>query len=156
LAGSSPRRRDPVIIACKQCHTRFKVPDKKVTARGLKVRCSRCGHAFRIYPGSATDRGADPAPAAARPRRPDPFEAFGPECSSEMEKTRARAATVSALLAGMDPTGEDFDADVWGVEAASTEPAWTFPPAPSRPAPAAAAAVAWELEPPGAPTAAAF
>ena len=147
-----------MIIACKQCHTRFKVPDKKVTARGLKVRCSRCGHTFRIYPDSGDERGADPAPAAARPRGPDPFEAFGPEGTSEMEKTPSRLTTVSALLAQMEPSpaGEDFDVDVSGLEASSTEPAWNFPPAPSRPAPAAAAAPAWELEAPAAPTAAAF
>jgi predicted Zn finger-like uncharacterized protein len=147
----------PVIIACTQCHTRFKVPDGKVTARGLKVRCSRCRHTFRIYPDSAAERGDDPAPAAARPRGPDPFESFGPEGTSEMEKTPSRSSTVSALLARMDPANaeEDFDVDVAGVEPASTEPAWNFPPAPSRPAEAvtatATAAVAWELEPPGAP-----
>ncbi|MGZ5957960.1 MAG: zinc-ribbon domain-containing protein, partial [Myxococcaceae bacterium] len=61
-----------MIIACRQCQTRFKVPDGKVTARGLKVRCSRCGHTFRIYPDSAAEPGTDPAPAAVRPRTPDP------------------------------------------------------------------------------------
>jgi predicted Zn finger-like uncharacterized protein len=144
------RRRDPVIIACTQCHTRFKVPAGKVTARGLKVRCSRCGHTFRIYPDSAAERGDDPAPAAARPRGPDPFDTFGPEGTSEMEKTPLRGRTVSALLGRMDPgpTEEDFDVDDAGVE-----PAWNFPPAPSRPAAAAAAAtaIAWELEPPAGP-----
>jgi predicted Zn finger-like uncharacterized protein len=147
-----------VIIPCKQCHTRFKVPDRKVTARGLKVRCSRCGHTFRIFPDSGAGQGADPAPAAARPKGPDPFEAFGPDGSSEMEKTPERGTAVSALLAKMDPSQgeEDFDVDVSGVESASTEPAWNFPPAPVRPAPAGAAAVAWEPEPPEAPSAAAF
>jgi len=147
-----------VIIPCKQCHTRFKVPDGKVTARGLKVRCSRCGHTFRIFPESGAEQGADPAPAAARPKGPDPFEAFAPSGTSEMEKTPARGTTVSALLAKMDPSQgeEDFDVDVSGVEPASTEPAWNFPPAPSRPGATAAAAAAWELEPPEAPSAAAF
>jgi predicted Zn finger-like uncharacterized protein len=160
-----------VIIPCKQCHTRFKVPDGKVTARGLKVRCSRCGHTFRIFPDSGTEQGADPAPAAARPKGPDPFEAFGPDGSSEMEKTPERGTAVSALLAKMEPSQgeEDFDVDVSGVESASTEPAWNFPPAPSRPGPAAAAAVAldadepepqtapaWEIETPGPPSPAAF
>jgi len=147
-----------VIIPCKQCHTRFKVPDRKVTARGLKVRCSRCGHTFRIFPESGAGQGADPAPAAARPKGPDPFEAFGPDGSSEMEKTPERGNAVSALLAKMDPSPseEDFDVDVSGVEPASTEPAWNFPPAPVRPDPAAGAAVAWEPQTPEAPSAAAF
>jgi len=143
----------PVIIACKQCHTRFKVPDKKVTARGLKVRCSRCAHTFRIYPDSAAERGDDPSPAAARPRGPDPFEAFGPDGTSEMEKTPARGTTVSELLAQMSPApaADDFEVDVAGVEPPSTEPAWNFPPAPARPAPVGAAAVALEAELPGPP-----
>ena len=145
-----------MIIPCKQCHTRFKVPDRKVTARGLKVRCSRCGHTFRIFPDSGTEQGADPAPAAARPKGPDPFEAFGPDGASEMEKTPERGTAVSALLSKMDPaqSEEDFDVDVSGVEPSSTEPAWNFPPAPVRPVPAPAAAAAWE--PPQAPSAAAF
>jgi predicted Zn finger-like uncharacterized protein len=147
-----------VIIPCKQCHTRFKVPDRKITARGLKVRCSRCGHTFRIFADSGAGQGADPAPAAARPKRPDPFEAFGPDGASEMEKTPERGNAVSALLAKMEPSQgeEDFDVDVAGVEPVSTEPAWNFPPAPVRPGPATAAAEAWEPEPANAPSAAAF
>jgi predicted Zn finger-like uncharacterized protein len=139
-----------VIIPCRQCHTRFKVPDGKVKARGLKVRCSRCGHTFRIYPDSESKQGGDPAPAAARPRGPDPFDAFAPEGTSDMEKTPERGMAVSALLAKLAPTPseDDFDVDVSGVEPASTEPAWNFPPAPSRPGPVAAAAVALQEQPP--------
>jgi len=140
-----------VIIACTQCHTRFKVPDGKVTARGLKVRCSRCGHTFRIYPDSGAEAGADATPAAARPRGPDPFPAFGPEGTSDMEKTPARGTAVSALLAQMapPPEAEDFDVDVSGVEPPSTEPAWNFPPPPARPGQGSgAAAVAFQAEAP--------
>jgi len=140
-----------VIIPCRQCHTRFKVPDGKVKARGLKVRCSRCGHTFRIYPDSESKQGGDPAPAAARPRGPDPFDAFAPAGTSDMEKTPERGNATSALLAKLAPApaGDDFDVDVSGVEPASTEPAWNFPPAPSGPA---AAAVALQVEPPEALT----
>src|SRR5262249_35592095 len=129
------------------------VPDKKVTARGLKVRCSRCGHTFRIYPDSAAERGDEPSPAAARPKAPDPFEVFGPDGTSEMEKTPARGTTVSELLAQMSPAPaeDDFEVDGAGVEAPSTEPAWNFRPAPSRPSPAGATAVALQPEPTRAP-----
>jgi len=139
-----------VIIACTQCHTRFKVPDGKVTARGLKVRCSRCGHTFRIFPESASDVSGPPA-AAPRPAGPDPFQAFGPQGTSDMEKTPARGTEVSALLAQMGPpadASEDFDVDVSGEEPTSTEPAWNFPPAPARPGRnAGGAAVALQSEP---------
>jgi predicted Zn finger-like uncharacterized protein len=139
-----------VIIPCRQCHTRFKVPDGKVKARGLKVRCSRCGHTFRIHRDPGSKQGVDPAPAAARPRGPDPFDAFAPEGTSDMEKTPERGNAVNALLARLAPapSEDDFDVDVSGVEPASTEPAWNFPPPPARPGPApAAAAVALQEQP---------
>ncbi len=138
-----------MIISCAQCHTRFKVPDGKVTARGRKVRCSRCGHTFRIFPESASDRVGDAAPAAPRPSVPDPFQAFGPEGTLDMEKTPARGTTVSALLAQMAPaqSAEDFDVDVSG-EPPVTEPAWNFPPPPAPPDLASGgAAVDLEAEP---------
>jgi predicted Zn finger-like uncharacterized protein len=38
-----------MIITCEQCQTRFKIPDEKVKDRGVKVRCTRCQHTFRVY-----------------------------------------------------------------------------------------------------------
>lgn len=135
-----------MIVPCAQCHTRFKVPDGKVTARGLKVRCSRCGHTFRVFPEGSVEGAADLLPAAARPALPDPFKDFGPPGVSELEKTPPRGTAVSALLARMAPApeAEDFDVDVAGEEAPSTEPAWNFPPAPTPsppPAPSRAARI---------------
>ena len=126
-----------MIIPCSQCHTRFKVPDHKVTARGTKVRCSRCGHTFRIFPEPAAPAG-------------DPFAAFGPKGTSEMEKTPARGTTVSELLAQMQPkaAAEDFDVDDSGEAAPLPEPAWSFPPAPAPRAGGAATAVAVDPEEP--------
>jgi len=126
-----------LIVPCSQCHTRFKVPDQKVTARGTKVRCSRCGHTFRIFP-------EPPAPAG------DPFADFGPKGTSEMEKTPARGTTVAELLAQMQPNaaGDDFDVDDSGEAAPVPEPAWSFPPAPAPRAGGAATAVAVDPEEP--------
>lgn len=123
-----------MIVPCPQCQTRFKVPDGKVTARGLKVRCSRCNHTFRVYPEAASERAAEHAPAAPRPSGPDPFLAFGPEGASDLEKTPARGTEVSALLAQMGPLPavEDFDVDISAVEPSRTEPAWSVPAAPGR------------------------
>jgi predicted Zn finger-like uncharacterized protein len=126
-----------LIVPCSQCHTRFKVPDHKVTARGTKVRCSRCGHTFRIFPEPAAPAG-------------DPFAAFGPKGTSEMEKTPARGTTVAELLAQMQPraAADDFDVDDSGEAAPLPEPAWSFPPAPSPRADGAATAVAVDPEEP--------
>lgn len=56
-----------MIVKCEQCQTRFKIPDDKVTEKGVKVRCTKCQHTFRVMRESA----AGAAPEA------DPFAAFG-------------------------------------------------------------------------------
>jgi predicted Zn finger-like uncharacterized protein len=58
-----------MIVKCDQCQTRFKIPDDKVTEKGVKVRCTKCSHTFRVKKGadgSAIIVGASaPAPAPA-------------------------------------------------------------------------------------------
>jgi predicted Zn finger-like uncharacterized protein len=73
-----------MIVKCEQCQTRFKIPDDKVTDKGVKVRCTKCSHTFRV-----TRDMAQPATAAlpavpalgATPAAPapagDPFARFG-------------------------------------------------------------------------------
>ncbi len=67
-----------MIVKCEQCQTRFKIPDDKVTDKGVKVRCTKCSHTFRVtrdmaQPATAVPAlGAPPAPAAG-----DPFARFG-------------------------------------------------------------------------------
>ncbi len=46
-----------MIITCEQCETRFQLDDERVPAKGAKVRCSRCRHAFYVKP---TARRGDP------------------------------------------------------------------------------------------------
>lgn len=72
-----------MIVKCEQCQTRFKIPDDKVTDKGVKVRCTKCGHTFRVtrdmaQPAAVTTATVPafqvpPAPRAA----PDPFARFG-------------------------------------------------------------------------------
>jgi predicted Zn finger-like uncharacterized protein len=38
----------PVIITCEQCQTRFQLDEARIPARGARVRCSRCKHAFFV------------------------------------------------------------------------------------------------------------
>jgi len=37
-----------MIIQCEKCKTRFKLDDSRVTASGVRVRCSRCNHTFVV------------------------------------------------------------------------------------------------------------
>lgn len=37
-----------MIIRCPDCSTGFKLPESRVTSSGIKLRCSRCSHVFRV------------------------------------------------------------------------------------------------------------
>jgi predicted Zn finger-like uncharacterized protein len=54
-----------MIVKCEQCQTRFKIPDEKVTDKGVKVRCTKCQNTFRVTRD------------AAAPPVHDPFALFG-------------------------------------------------------------------------------
>lgn len=68
-----------MIVKCEQCQTRFKIPDEKVTDKGVKVRCNKCGHTFRVTRDmaqpSAPSQQLPPVPPPALPA--DPFARFG-------------------------------------------------------------------------------
>jgi predicted Zn finger-like uncharacterized protein len=66
-----------MIVTCGQCKTRFKIPDEKVAPdKGVKVRCTRCGHTFRVTREDAGVVAAAP-PAAPSGPETDPFALFG-------------------------------------------------------------------------------
>ena len=37
-----------MVINCPACSTGFNLPEKHITAKGTKLRCSKCGHVFRV------------------------------------------------------------------------------------------------------------
>ena len=80
-----------MIVKCDKCQTRFKIPDEKVTAKGVKVRCTRCSHTFRV--ARAPEPAPNPGPTASSPPTPssgpDPFATFGtPVLPGTLEATR--------------------------------------------------------------------
>lgn len=104
-----------MIVKCEQCQTRFKIPDDKVTDKGVKVRCTKCGHTFRVAKDGVAAPGSSPsgvqstqtfpvvpaiAPVAGKATLPpksvqlgggeeDPFSAFGrPPSIPDDEATR--------------------------------------------------------------------
>jgi predicted Zn finger-like uncharacterized protein len=38
-----------MIVKCEQCKTRFRLADEKVPPSGVRVRCARCRHVFRVH-----------------------------------------------------------------------------------------------------------
>ncbi len=47
-----------MVIACSQCQTRFHVDDARIPEAGIRVRCSKCKHAFFVRPPSASPEAA--------------------------------------------------------------------------------------------------
>ncbi|MDP2344573.1 MAG: zinc-ribbon domain-containing protein [Deltaproteobacteria bacterium] len=75
-----------MIITCEQCQTRFKVPDQKLEAGPVRMRCSKCNHVFTAgAEGTPTPQpmaAVGPTPAAApAPSAPALFRAPTPRPS---------------------------------------------------------------------------
>lgn len=96
-----------MIVKCEQCQTRFKIPDDKVTEKGVKVRCTKCQHTFRVK-----KEGDSTAPAVGA--IPDPFAKFGPATPAPepSEETRPHMfiagvqATKSGDVSALSPSFE--------------------------------------------------
>ncbi len=80
-----------MIVTCEQCATQFHLDDAKVPPGGVRVRCSRCKHAFFIEPaGDApalgrVDRAAQEALHAQAPLAPEAAEDLSAASGSEFE-----------------------------------------------------------------------
>ena len=67
-----------MIVKCEQCQTRFKIPDEKVSEKGVKVRCTKCQHTFRVTRPAAAAPVDDPFAGFAASREPASGEATRP------------------------------------------------------------------------------
>ncbi|ATB49948.1 zinc-ribbon domain-containing protein [Corallococcus macrosporus] len=65
-----------MIVKCERCQTRFKIPDEKVTEKGVKVRCTKCQNTFRVTREAAAAAPGEP-PAPSSDGQVDPFARFG-------------------------------------------------------------------------------
>ncbi|NVJ02379.1 zinc-ribbon domain-containing protein [Myxococcus sp. AM009] len=65
-----------MIVKCERCQTRFKIPDEKVTEKGVKVRCTKCQNTFRVTREAAAGPPGEP-PAPSSGGQVDPFAQFG-------------------------------------------------------------------------------
>ena len=54
-----------MIVQCNKCQTKFRLPDNRMKAGGVKVRCSRCAHVFKVR--MAAEQPAPPPPAPPPP-----------------------------------------------------------------------------------------
>ncbi|HYO74782.1 MAG TPA: zinc-ribbon domain-containing protein [Archangium sp.] len=130
-----------MIVKCERCQTRFKIPDEKVTDKGVKVRCTKCQHTFKVAREDSSSAAPAPGvpspdPAAkppATPRAGTPLEA--PRAAPPAAKAPARPGNLDNLFDGP-------------VSAAASVPGIA---APRGGAPAAMLPRAGSLEPPKTP-----
>ncbi|WNG44942.1 hypothetical protein F0U60_13175 [Archangium minus] len=89
-----------MIVKCERCQTRFKIPDEKVTDKGVKVRCTKCQHTFRVV----REDVASATPAPATPRSGTPLEVPRTSGPGAAPAGKAPAPGVAAARGGL-PAG---------------------------------------------------
>ena len=136
-----------MIVTCEQCATQFQLDDAKVPVGGVRVRCSRCKHAFFIEPAGAEiqpgpveraaqealDREAPPPPEAsedlAESDSDSDFrdeneisdgggEAFGPASEPPVGGSRSRSADAASPRPG---ASDRFAAGEGSVDAGASD-----------------------------------
>src|SRR4051794_10472979 len=96
-----------MIVKCERCQTRFKIPDEKVTEKGVKVRCAKCQHTFRVVredAPSATPAPSIPFPESAAPARPPATPRAGTPI--EVPRTSAPAPSPPVPWGNASPQGK--------------------------------------------------
>ncbi len=97
-----------MIVKCERCQTRFKIPDEKVTDKGVKVRCTKCQHTFRVAREEGASSASAPAPAVPPVEVPAVAKPPAtPRAGTPIEAPRSSApATSPAVPWGGAPTGK--------------------------------------------------
>jgi predicted Zn finger-like uncharacterized protein len=114
-----------VIVRCERCETRFKLDESRIPARGARVRCSRCKHAFFVTPpGAAPEQvvhevAAAAARAPAEAKRP-PEPSWDLEEGSDATVVRQRSAEPEPEE---DQTDWRFEDEVPGLDPGATRSA---------------------------------
>jgi predicted Zn finger-like uncharacterized protein len=117
-----------MIVKCEQCQTRFKIPDDKVTDKGVKVRCTKCGHTFRVTRDMAQPAtGTLPAYQPPAPAGADPFAKFG----AAAEPPSAEVTRPGVFALGVEATKSP---DFGTARVPAYPPAVVPPSAPAYPA----------------------
>jgi predicted Zn finger-like uncharacterized protein len=133
-----------MIVKCEQCQTRFKIPDEKVTEKGVKVRCTKCQSTFRVKKAPETTAPTAPPKAAES----DPFALFG--SAADPPSDEATRPYPSPLRPPLSPS---FDAQKELPQAAFESPTRVgpLPPRPEGKREVASAPQSWSPPPPPQP-----
>ncbi|MDD2309898.1 MAG: DUF3426 domain-containing protein [Desulfuromonadaceae bacterium] len=89
-----------MIIQCEKCRTRFRLDDSRVSDKGVKVRCTKCKHVFRVQREGAEAGTFEPEGALSGFSSPS---APGDVVAAQSEGVHVAAETVSAAQVGSEP-----------------------------------------------------
>jgi predicted Zn finger-like uncharacterized protein len=96
-----------MIVACQGCSKRFVLDGKLVKPGGSRVRCSRCGAIFRVYP---EDTWAGPEAAAAASNLDEPC---GPV--ADQRRFHRIPVAIPTVCSTTDPQGEPEDLHIGAI-----------------------------------------
>jgi predicted Zn finger-like uncharacterized protein len=104
-----------VVVVCQKCRTRFQLDGERIPAKGVRVRCSKCKHAFFVAPPATEDstlhRLAEQAAATGRAAKAKPGPGVDLPGPGEAERSRFAA---SAAAAGEGEDDWQFNTDTPG------------------------------------------
>jgi predicted Zn finger-like uncharacterized protein len=108
-----------LIVTCEACETRFRLDESRLPAKGARVRCSRCKHAFFVRPegapaSKAIHELAEQAATTARPSTPEPTWDLDEAPGRTIQKDPGRTM-VSPRPAPAEPQPELDESD-WRFE----------------------------------------
>ena len=78
-----------ISVECESCNASYQLDERRLPAAGIKMRCTKCGSSFMVYPGGAPEV---PAPQAAPPLG-------GPAAARVPKRTLLGAAAVQLPVA---------------------------------------------------------
>ncbi len=79
-----------MIIQCEKCQTRFRLDDARVTDRGVKVRCTKCKHVFKVQKEGSESGLFEPEVAMADFSSPAPRDE-APAAAPENQQVAAES-----------------------------------------------------------------
>lgn len=101
-----------MIVTCASCLTKFNLEDSRISARGAKVRCSRCKHVFYI-----------PPPTPKKEEIVEDFESFARAHEELIEPGQRKAAPVPKPALGEEAGAASAEEMSLFAEEAPAKPA---------------------------------
>ena len=103
-----------MIIQCEKCQTRFRLDDSRVTDKGVKVRCTKCKHVFRVHKEGAH---AEPFVPGAELTGFTPVDGQGDASAAPLDDRQFAVGDAAYAPVGFDSSEDtsDVSADDFGV-----------------------------------------